>query len=182
MDADRWALDVDGALIHRAADDRDLDAAVEILEEVARWGEATGYPSWEPGQFRSLAGRHRVRVQEALANGDLYVARVGGEPAATISLFEIDEVFWPGAPRDALYVHKLAVGRSFGGLGLGGSILRWADERATSKGKAFLRLNCAAEQPRIRRYYEEAGFVHRGDRTANDFRAALYERPVAPRG
>jgi len=34
---------------------------------------------------------------------------------------------------------------------------------------------------RLRRYYGEHGFVHRGDTTVEDFRTSLYERPCRAR-
>jgi GNAT superfamily N-acetyltransferase len=106
------------------------------------------------------------------------VATLAGEPAGTVSLFDVDERFWLGAPRDALYVHKLAVRRSFAGHGLGAAIIRWSELRARADGKRFLRLDCPRDDPGVRRYYELAGFVHRGDLAVDSFQASLYERPV----
>ena len=49
--------------------------------------------------------------------------------------------------------------------GLGAVILAWAADAARQRGCEALRLDCVAFNPRLRAYYEAAGFVHRGDVT-----------------
>ncbi len=182
----RWDLPVGGAWIRRAAPP-DLDAAAAVLEDANRWLRSLGRTGWSEDSFTALDGRGRAQLVKALRVGGLYMARLSvdapgrAEPAATVSLFDVDEVFWPGAPRDALYLHKLAVARRFAGLGLGRAIVEWAADRARDAGRPFLRLDCPRDNPRVRAYYEQAGFAHRGDLTAaGGFEAALYERPTGP--
>jgi GNAT superfamily N-acetyltransferase len=176
---DRWPLDVGEAWIQRASD-ADLQVAIDILEEVTRWATSIGVQTWDPGSFSSEDGRGRRQLLEALAAGDLYVVRIGDDAAATVSLFDQDDRYWPGAPPDALYLHKLAVRRRFAGRDLGGAVVRWARDQARARGMRYLRLNCVRDEPWIRTYYEEAGFAHRGDMTAGDFHAALYETAAEP--
>lgn len=48
--------------------------------------------------------------------------------------------------------------------------------------RPYLRLDCAADNTRLRAYYEAAGFAHRGDVEEADgahrYAASLYELPV----
>ncbi len=173
----RWELGVHGAWIHRAGE-KDLDVAAEILEDAAAWVASLGMPAWEAGSFRAPQGTGRARLVDAMRTGDLYVARIEDRAVATVSLFEVDERFWPGWPPDALYLHKLAVRRRDAGLGVGEAILRWAAAQTEARGRRFLRLDCPRADPGIRAYYERAGYVHRGDVTVGSCEAALYERPV----
>jgi len=46
------------------------------------------------------------------------------------------------------------------------------------KVKRFLRLDCLASNARLRRYYEDLGFVYRGQLTSGEYVGALYERPA----
>jgi GNAT superfamily N-acetyltransferase len=172
-----WPLGIHGGLIRRADAD-DLAEAAAILEDAARFVASLGYPAWDEGTFVEPKGRGRAELLRALRSGGLYLATSSGEPAATVCLFDADERFWPGAPRDALYVHKLAVRRRFAGLGIGAAILRWADRQAHATDKPFVRLDCPRDDPGVRRYYERAGYEHRGDVTVNGFEASLYERRV----
>jgi hypothetical protein len=55
----------------------------------------------------------------------------------------------------------LAVRRGYPGLGA--ALLGWAAESVRDAGRRFVRLDCVAGNPRLRAYYEAAGFAHRGD-------------------
>ncbi|MFF1913693.1 hypothetical protein ACFVYE_19125 [Streptomyces sp. NPDC058239] len=46
---------------------------------------------------------------------------------------------------------------------MGAVILGWATETARQQGADALRLDCVKSNDRPRSYYEERGFVHRGD-------------------
>jgi GNAT superfamily N-acetyltransferase len=183
----RWELGVASASIVRASPEDVADAA-EVLQDAARWVASLGFPAWDEGTFTDPEGRGRRQLGEAMAMGGLFVARIGAQAVGTVSLFDVDERFWPGAPRDALYVHKLAVRRGYAGRDIGGAILRWAEAQARSAGKRYLRLDCPRDDPGVRAYYHRAGFVHRGDVTVGTFEASLYEldpddawpRPAAP--
>ena len=179
MPSDHWALLVADAAIRRATQD-DLDHAASVLEDAASWVQSIGQEAWSEGTFTRPDGWGRRALEAALAIGGLFVATIDGVAVAKVSLFDVDERFWPGAPHDALYLHKLGVRRSHAGLGIGGAIVEWTAEYARTEGKEFVRLDCPAGNPRVRAYYEAAGFVHRGDVVVGErrFHAALYERPL----
>jgi GNAT superfamily N-acetyltransferase len=179
MHDESWALPVAGAVIHRAGPE-DLDEAADVLEDAARWVQSIGEEAWREGTFTQPNGWGRLSLMAALRTGGLFVAGVDGEAVATVSLLEVDEEYWPGAPPDALYLHKLGVRRSHAGLGIGRAIVEWSADHARTNGKAFLRLDCPASNPWVRAYYEAAGFVHRGDVVVGErrFHAALYERAL----
>jgi ribosomal protein S18 acetylase RimI-like enzyme len=169
-----WELGLAGASIHRASPE-DVPDAADVLEDAARWVASLGFPAWDEGTFTHPGGRGRGQLEDAVATGGLFVVRTGEEAVATVSLFDVDERFWPGAVQDALYVHKLAVRRAYAGRDIGGAVLRWAQARARSAGMRHLRLDCPRDDPGVRAYYERLGFVHRGDVTVGTFQASLYE-------
>jgi ribosomal protein S18 acetylase RimI-like enzyme len=53
-------------------------------------------------------------------------------------------------PDDAGYVHGLVIDRSQAGEGLDGQLLDWAVGRTRHAGRQFLRLDCAADNERLR--------------------------------
>ena len=55
------------------------------------------------------------------------------------------------------------MGPAYAGQKIGLQMLRWAESKARTADKRFLRLNCLAEDRKIRDYYEKAGFVYTGD-------------------
>jgi len=60
-------------------------------------------------------------------------------------------------PPDALHIHELHVARELRGRGIGGSVLRYAEEQARARGRPLLSLTTTTSNP-ARRLYERAGF------------------------
>jgi GNAT superfamily N-acetyltransferase len=96
----------------------------------------------------------------------------------TLSLLPDDELFWPDAPADALYLHRFAIRRSATGTGVGAAALAWCVEETRRRGRRFLRLDTLSTNPGIRRYYERAGFDHRRDVVVNAMEFSLYEKDL----
>lgn len=103
---------------------------------------------------------------------------VDGKPAGTFILQWSGLFWWSERPPDAGYVHKLAIRPAYTGLGVGGEMLGWAEAKTKAQGRKFLRLNCMAEDRKIRDYYEKAGFVHVGDKAGPLAVASLYEKSL----
>jgi ribosomal protein S18 acetylase RimI-like enzyme len=157
----------------RRAGPEDVEEIVAILSECARWLLARGIEQW-PDPFP------RERVAALTARGELYLARLGREPVATVALLWSDPTFWGERPPDAGYVHALAVRRAQAGRGLGARLLEWAEREVAAAGREFLRLDCRTENAVLRRYYEALGFERRGEVAVDDFVSTLYERRCRP--
>jgi GNAT superfamily N-acetyltransferase len=150
----------------------DLGAVLAIDTSAYGWRVTQGYPvSAPPRPLRDL-------FSETIARGELYVARRDGVPAGKIALQWSDDL-WRDLAGEACYVHGLAVHRIFAGQEVGRTLLRWADGQAAGRGKSLLRLDCDANNPELRAYYERAGFTHAGDVTLPYRTAARYEKVVA---
>src|SRR6059036_2416969 len=154
----------------RQAGLHDVDIVLGILDEAAGWLKQHEIPSLEA--WRILPS---ILSRSDLSRG-VYVALVDDTAAGTFILQWSDSPFWGERPPDSGYIHKLAVRPDFAGRGIGREMLRWAEARAKSAGKRFLRLNCLAGDRKIRDYYERAGFTHRGDIVEPRGRASLYEK------
>jgi ribosomal protein S18 acetylase RimI-like enzyme len=150
----------------------DVDEIVATLSEAARWLLSRRIRQW-PDPFP------RERVERLVRRGDFYLARLDGETVATLALQWADPAFWGEQPDDAGYVHALAVRRTHGGRGLGARLLDWAEAEVVARGRAFLRLDCLAENDALRRYYEQLGFEPRGEVAVDDIVAMRFERRCA---
>jgi GNAT superfamily N-acetyltransferase len=154
----------------RLAGRGDVDPVVSILEEAAAWLRSRGIDQW-PAVFR------REVVADQVSRREVYLGWAGAEAAGTFSLQAADPVMWGERAPDALYLHGLAVRRHHAGLGR--ELLAWAERAAGAAGKRYLRLDCMAANPRLRAYYERAGFAHRGTRRWPSGRdSSLYEKAV----
>ncbi|HSC73921.1 MAG TPA: GNAT family N-acetyltransferase [Gaiellaceae bacterium] len=159
----------------RRCQTHDVPAVARLLDEATVWVGERGYEQWPlPYPWEEIAA--------AVERGEVYLAELGGDVVATVTLLWDDTPHWGERPPDAAYVHKLAVSRACAGRRIGHAIVEWADATAAANGRFFLRLDCLRTNPGIRKYYEELGFEHRGDEIVNGRDLSLYERTVHARG
>jgi GNAT superfamily N-acetyltransferase len=150
----------------------DADTVAELLDEATVWVGELGFEQW-PLPFP------RDELAAAIDRGEVYVVEgEDDEPVATLVLLQDDPQYWGDRPQDAFYLHKFAVRRDRAGRGIGAAVVEWANAEAAEAGREFLRLDCLCDNPRIRDYYEDLGFEHRGDLVLNGRNMSLYERPV----
>ena len=159
-----------------ASSEPELSAA--IIEEVAAWGEAEGMPSWSPGSFTGPESVGVSRLRGDIANGGLYLIWRREHPIGTFSLLESDPIYWPDGGDAAMYLHRFAVSR--GAAGAGRFAVTWCLRETQRRGRSHVRLDCLADNPRIRRYYERFGFRAVDEKVVNGTRYSLYEVPVTP--
>jgi len=161
----------------RPATFAEVEISASILDEAAVWAESQGRASWPPGWFVGPDSTGIARLRHDVESNSLYLVWIRGEPAATFSLPAVDTRFWPDAGDDALYLHRFGVRRH--GAGTGGRAVTWIVGEVRRRGRSYLRLDCLADNPDIRRYYESFGFLERGETTIEGTRFSLYELPVA---
>jgi len=138
----------------------DLPRYIDLLEELADWLHARGIDQWPRGRARNGADYFAASI----ARQEVHLAFVGTELAGAVRLLAQDPIVWPECTlNDARYVYNLAVRRTFAGQGLGRQILAWAERRAVDAGCRYLRLDCVPHNAFLRQYYEDAGFVERGE-------------------
>jgi len=141
----------------------DAQAVEGLLDAAATWHQESGIDQWSPGRFGE-------EVREVAVAGDLYVAR---HDAGIVGCFMLEAACPPWlepwlverdrSPSEAMYLGRLAVARELSGQGVGIELLDEARELAATAGSSFLRLNCPAENERLRRYYLDAGFEDIGE-------------------
>lgn len=154
------------------AESDDLDTVLEVLRDAANWLLSKGIDQWRPESFSRQSIAEKIKLEE------VYLAKQKQRPIGTITLQWSDKFFWVDDDTDAGYVHKLAIKPSYTGKGLGRQLLEWAERATKAAGKNCLRLDCMFENPRIRQYYEDAGFEYRGEVKGVGWRAALYEKQL----
>jgi GNAT superfamily N-acetyltransferase len=169
-----WALDDEIRVVQARASD--LDTVLSILEGAAQWLVSRGIDQWQPGSFS------RQRIADRIERGEMYLAELGGRPVGTLALQWSDEEVWGNVTKDAGYVHGIAIRRSLAGKELGRELLRWAENRAASSGKKYLRLDCKAGNRGLNEYYERAGFSRRGRTRVWGLEVDLYEKRVGVNG
>jgi GNAT superfamily N-acetyltransferase len=152
---------------------QDAEVVSEILKEAARWLEQAGMPLWQENDVDIACIAPDVRA------GLFYLAEYSGDPAGTMKFQLDDPIVWPDArPQEATYIHRLAVRRRYAGMGLSADLLSWAVDRTQGLGRAYLRLDCHAQRPRLRAIYEDFGFRYHSDVQIGSYHLARYEYDV----
>jgi protein-tyrosine phosphatase len=151
----------------------DLDALAAMDASATRRLATLGIdPGQPPRPIRAI-------LAERVARGEVYAASRDGVPVAMLTLQWSDPYAWADQPPGvAAYVHGLAARHEAAGQGVGLALLRHVERVVAAAGGTAVRLDCDADNPRLRAYYERAGYVHRGDVALPHRRASRYERRV----
>jgi len=169
-----------GLILLETARPEDLPIVMGILDECAAWLHSRGIAQWAlpqpPHEWE------KMRVQISL--GHVYLARMEADRSlvGTLRIEWEDAFLCPNDPAGAGYVHSLAIRDSVRGHQVGAGLLQWAQEQIAERGRKYIRLDCWAKNPRLRRYYEDLGFRRCGDFQRGAWSGALYEKEALPRG
>ncbi|MEW2128961.1 tyrosine-protein phosphatase [Streptomyces sp. NPDC005435] len=148
----------------RRADERDLPTLVRLRDDAARWQIGRGIDQWKPGGL----GEDHFRAR--LADGEVWLATLGpgGPVAGAWELWWDDPAAWGPQPPTAGYVHRLMTDRRTAPPGTGRLLLAEAERRIAAAGRTLCRLDCLADNARLRQYYEAAGYEVVGEQSAKD--------------
>lgn len=157
----RRATAIDTPTIHR------------LLLDAAAWVDALGVVMWDAGELEYEA------IQGEVLAGQFFIADVDGEVAGAIRFQTEDLLFWPDIPQDtSAFVHRLVVSRAHRGSGVSTALLGWAVAHARVIGKAWLRLDCDNDRPKLKALYERFGFRLHSFRQVGPYYVARYEYPL----
>lgn len=158
----------------------DVAPAQALISGARQWLHARSIDQWQDPIPDSTIRRDAER-------GQLFVVRGSMGLLAMVSVHESDEETWGKQKASALYVHRLAVAQDARGRGYGQALLNWVVSRAAAREKGFVRLDCAADNPGLRDFYERLGYrfvrdvtvdAPTGDRVLS---SSLYELTVSKR-
>lgn len=147
----------------------DAAVAVDIMREAASWLANSGKPLWP------LEDITEEKILAGITRDNVCVGWVGNESAAAMILQWEDPLFWPDAHADSGFIHKLCIRRRFAGTGISGEMIEWAKRETRRRGRAYLRLDCAADRPKLCAIYERLGFEQKDRRLLAGFDTAFYE-------
>ena len=134
------------------AEERELDQIFSLYVRRVAWMEEAGIRQWNRNGYLEAypIGYYRDMLRE----GRLYALRDKDAVLAAAAVLESDRRWEDAAP--ALYVHNLLSALPSGGAG--GELLTHIEALAVQLGKAFVRLDCAADNASLNRYYESRGY------------------------
>ncbi len=147
---------------YRLAEDTDADvtALVDLYDGAARWMQSRGIDQWTPGERDAAHFRLHIKQDE------VWFAELHGEIVGAWELWWEDLPAWGPRPPEAGYLHRLMVDHDRAPAGTGRAMLSRAEQRIAAAGRPLSRLDCKSGNPRLRPYYESAGYRVVGEQPA----------------
>ncbi|WP_316742767.1 tyrosine-protein phosphatase [Streptomyces sp. MK7] len=145
---------------YRRATASDARALVRLRDTAALWQLARGIDQWKPGEKDETHFLTRMR------EGEVWLAHAGDHLAGAWELWWDDPAAWGPRPADAGYIHRLMTTPHTAPPGTGRHMLAEAESRITATGRPYARFDCLASNPRLRAYYESAGYRVVGEQRA----------------
>lgn len=144
-----------------AASASDVHDLVSLHDGAARWMLRHGIDQWLPG------GKDAAHFRRRIAEGEVWLLRHGGRTVGAYEMWWDDLPAWGAQPPVAGYVHRLMTARGADTPpGAGRLLLAHAEGRITAAGRRLARLDCLSSNPRLRDYYEAAGYRVVGEEPA----------------
>ena len=157
----------------RQATLEDISLVSATLCEAALWLEQRNMALWGEAEMSPEV------VCRDIEAGLFYIAFYESSAAGVVKFQTEDLLFWSDIPQgDSAFIHRLAVRRNFAGGLVSMALMKWAVEHSRNLGKRYLRLDCAADRPRLRLVYERFGFRHHSDRKVGRYYVSRYEYEV----
>ena len=139
----------------KQADASHLEAFYELIRRRIVWMEENGIRQWNVTDYWGVYPEdYYARQQE---QGRLYILENEGRLLAAGVVFEEDPRWENSGDVPAWYLHHFAAFPEVRGAGV--LFLRELERQARELGKQRLRLDCAVDNPRLNRYYEELGYA-----------------------
>ena len=139
----------------KQADENDILVIEEILLDAVNWLSKSGMKNtWNESNVKWTDLSNSFKIN------NFYIAYQNELPTACMALTDFDPTFWPNITKgESLYLHKVAVKRAFAGKGFTKELIDFAKRLALSHSINTIRLNCNQHRNKLRKVYENEGFM-----------------------
>lgn len=144
----------------------DTQDVMDILIGTARWLQSKGSTQWSG----LLQGEDSHDMVGSISRGEVFAFKENDLCVGTVilkqSVSEWDKDLWgenEEHSNTSVFVHRLAIHRSYAGKGLGADILSWAESSVQFDGKDRIRLDCISDNLTLNRFYSRCGYAYMGE-------------------
>ncbi|WP_127530449.1 GNAT family N-acetyltransferase [Paenibacillus kobensis] len=155
--------DIPGAIKVSQAEEIDTADVMSLLIQTAEWLRSKGSTQWSA----LLNGEDHHNTARSIARGDVYLFKEKAALAGIVTLLrdpsEWDIRLWGESGHDgAVYLHRLAINRAYGGRQLGKHMLKWVHSGIHFDGRDRIRLDCIETNPQLNQFYKDCGYEYVG--------------------
>jgi len=152
-----------GNIVVSRAEESDTADVMSLLVRTAEWLRSQGSTQWSA----LLSGEDHHNTARSIANGDVYLFKERETLAGIVTLLrypsEWDVRLWgEDGHEGAVYLHRLAINRAYGGRRLGQHMLQWVHTGIRFDGKDRVRLDCIESNPLLNDFYKGCGYRYAG--------------------
>ncbi len=158
----------------RLAEPCDLPEICRLIRERIAWMDRVGIRQWNVTDYWQVYPEAYYEMQIKARRFYVLDQADGGHLAGAAALLETDDRWADAGSVPAYYVHHLVT--DVRAKGAGRSILAGTEALARQRGKKRVRLDCAADNARLNRYYEEQGYRLAGACEEGLYRGNLREK------
>jgi len=152
----------------------EFEKIYDILHENARWLTSRNIVQWPLDWLES----QRQAIQQSVQSGGYSVIKIDNDIVAVVEIKSAPEAIWNNDTSPALYIHKLAISRTYTGQHLGKKIIHLIEMKALEQSIKLLRLDCVAHNTKLRQYYESCNFTCKNEIDVGEIVLALYEYEI----
>ena len=175
MEMDHW-VEVHGGARYKLEflGMEDLPLFVDLMDRVAARLAVRGQDTWH--DYLGFNGPDLLRAR--FVEGHVYVVKKNGMAIAGITLQKHNHVWKTDENKLALWVHIIARDPDLAEPGLGNALLGWAEGRARSKERYYLRLESEETNPGLQNYLLSLGYKPIAKTFHRDRDLILYEKQI----
>ena len=160
----------------RQASKEEKYIAFELLKAAALRLQSAKIDQW---QYWIDPPEYKVKwLEKGFELGEYFFASMNDQIVAMYRLSHEDLEYWGVQNDNAKYLHSLVINPKYAGQSLGSKILNEVENQLQLESIPLLRLDCHSGNKRLCAYYENRGFIRKGEVTMPHSKNNLYEKKL----
>lgn len=175
-------IDLGAISVSRASKD-DLLPILHLFDEAVVWLNQRGMEKQWGAEPLSTSPQIHEQFMGWINREVMFAARLNDRIVGSLALNPMAPSYiasrWESFPSSAFYLEAFVTSRALTGQNIGRTLLQWAEQYTQESGRTTIWLDCWNENAALVRYYQQMGFVPRGEFVVKEWRGQLFEKQIA---